>query len=234
MKFSLIIPCYNESKSIPQLLEKCLLLTQGCNIEVILVDNGSTDESPEVLATLLPQYPGCRSIRVEVNQGYGYGITSGLQEANGDILGWTNADLQTDPIDILQGIALFDRFGSKIMAKGRRYGRPLSDTLFTAGMSLFETLLFKRLFWDINAQPNIFHRDFFESLDDMPRDFSLDLYALVMAVKNELRIRRINVEFLPRNFGRSKWNMGFKSKIRFIKRTMKYSLELRRILHEDI
>ena len=229
MKFSLIIPCYNESKSIPQLLEKCLLLTQGCNIEVILVDNGSTDESPEVLATLLPQYPGCRSIRVEVNQGYGYGITSGLQEANGDILGWTHADLQTDPIDILQGIALFDRFGSKIMAKGQRYGRPLSDTLFTAGMSLFETLLFKRLFWDINAQPNLFPREFFESWAmDAPKDFSLDLFVYFMAQKQGVPIKRFPVKFGKRLFGKSHWNIDWKAKKKFIMRTIQFSLQLKK------
>ena len=106
MKYSLIIPCYNESKSIPQLLDKCLPLIGKGDIEVILVDNGSTDDTPEVLEALLPRYTGCRSIRVALNQGYGFGITSGLSAANGDILGWTHADLQTDPIDILKGIEL--------------------------------------------------------------------------------------------------------------------------------
>ena len=100
MNFSLIIPCYNESKSLPQLLERCTPLLQKGNIEVILVDNGSNDETATLLKTLLPQYPGCRSIRVEQNQGYGFGITSGLSVATGDILGWTHADLQTDPADI--------------------------------------------------------------------------------------------------------------------------------------
>ena len=229
MKFSLIIPCYNESKSIPQLLEKCLPLTQRGDIEVILVDNGSTDDSPKVLDDLLPQYPGCRSVRVELNQGYGYGITSGLHEANGDILGWTHADLQTDPIDILQGIALFDRFGPKIMAKGQRYGRPLSDTLFTAGMSLFETLLFKRLFWDINAQPNLFPRGFFESwAKEAPKDFSLDLFVYFMAQKQGIAIKRFPVKFSKRLFGTSHWNIDWKAKKKFIMRTIQFSLQLKK------
>lgn len=65
MKFSLVIPCYNESANIPLLLERCKTLGAQPTIEVILVDNGSTDRTPEVLQELLPQYPGCRSVRVE-------------------------------------------------------------------------------------------------------------------------------------------------------------------------
>ena len=229
MKFSLIIPCYNESKSIPKLLEKCLPLTQRGDVEVILVDNGSIDGSTEVLAALLPHYPGCRSVRVEVNQGYGNGITSGLREASGDIMGWTHADLQTDPIDILQGIALFDQFGSNIMAKGQRYGRPLSDALFTAGMSLFETLLFKRFFWDINAQPNLFPREFFDSwANEAPKDFSLDLFVYFMAQKQGMTIKRFPVKFGKRLFGTSHWNIDWKAKKKFIMRTIQFSLQLKK------
>lgn len=52
MKYSLIIPCYNESKSIPELLERCKLLVAQAPIEVILVDNGSTDDSPQIRSPL--------------------------------------------------------------------------------------------------------------------------------------------------------------------------------------
>ncbi len=229
MKYSLIIPCYNESKSIPQLLDKCLPLIVKGNIEVILVDNGSTDNTSEVLNTLLPRYKGCRSIRVELNQGYGFGITSGLSAANGDILGWTHADLQTDPIDILKGIELIEEFGTQIMAKGQRYGRPLSDTLFTVGMSLFESILFKKAFWDINAQPNLFPREFYEAWSqNAPKDFSLDLFVYFMARKQGLSIKRFPVKFGKRVFGTSHWNIDWKAKRKFIMRTIQFSLELKK------
>lgn len=229
MKYSLIIPCYNESKSIPQLLDKCLPLIGKGDIEVILVDNGSTDNTPEVLETLLPRYKGCRSIHVELNQGYGFGITSGLGAAKGDILGWTHADLQTDPIDILKGIELIEQFGTQIMAKGQRFGRPLSDTLFTAGMSLFESILFKKAFWDINAQPNLFPRAFYETWSkNAPKDFSLDLFVYFMAQKEGLTIKRFPVKFGKRVFGTSHWNIDWKAKKKFIMRTIQFSLELKK------
>src|SRR5437867_2193703 len=85
MKFSLIIPCYNEAATLPLLLDRCQNIVKQSSAEIILVDNGSTDNSFSVLKELLPNYPGCRSIHVEQNQGYGFGILSGLRSAKGDI-----------------------------------------------------------------------------------------------------------------------------------------------------
>ncbi len=93
MKFSLVIPCYNEAANLPLLLDRCKELTRHGDVEVILVDNGSTDNSPEVLLGLLPRYPGCRSVRAEENEGYGFGVLTGLRAAHGEILGWTHADM---------------------------------------------------------------------------------------------------------------------------------------------
>lgn len=120
MSFSLIIPCYNEAENLPLLLERCKELASRPGIEVVLVDNGSTDGTPAVLQDLLPSYPGCRRVRVEKNQGYGFGILSGLAAADSNILGWTHADMQTDPQDALRGLGLFANHGENIFVKGHR------------------------------------------------------------------------------------------------------------------
>jgi len=228
MKFSLIIPCYNEAANLPLLLDRCKELTHRPDIEIILVDNGSTDNSPEVLLNLLPQYPGCRSVRVEKNQGYGFGILAGLRAATGEILGWTHADMQTDPQDALQGLALFDKHGVDIFVKGQRYGRPLADMVFTLGMSVFETMLLGKPLWDINAQPTIFSRTFFETWLEPPCDFSLDLYVYYQARCKRLEIHRFPVRFGERAHGVSHWNVNWAAKRKFIRRTVDFSLQLRK------
>ena len=78
MRFSLVIPCYNEAANLPLLLERCKTLTAKPGVEVILVDNGSTDETPAVLLNLVPSYPGCSTVRVEKNQGYGFVRLNGV------------------------------------------------------------------------------------------------------------------------------------------------------------
>ena len=118
MKYSLVIPCYNEAANLPLLLERCKTLSGHQNIEIILVDNGSTDSSSKVLSKLLPSYPHCKTIRVEKNQGYGFGILAGLKVAQGDILGWTHADMQTDPKDLLQAIQIFEANGKSYRSNG--------------------------------------------------------------------------------------------------------------------
>ena len=227
-KFSLIIPCYNEAKNIPLLLDKCLKLTTLADAEVILVDNGSTDETSHLLGALLPRYPGCRSVRVEHNQGYGFGILSGLRAANGQILGWTHADLQADPLDAKIGLSLFESQGENIFVKGRRYGRSFGDVLFTMGMSGFETLLLKYPMWDINAQPTMFSREFFETWRNPPHDFSLDLYAYYQAKCAGLPVCRFPVRFGARVHGTSHWNVDWRAKRKFIRRTVEFSLQLRK------
>ena len=229
MKFSLIIPCYNEAKNLPLLLERCQTLLAGnSETEVVLVDNGSTDNSPEVLLNLLPRYPGCSSVRVEVNQGYGFGILAGLKAGKGEYLGWTHADMQTDPKDALTGIALIEKHGANIFVKGKRYGRPFSDVLFTIGMSIFETLLLRTPMWDINAQPTIFPRSFCESWQSPPHDFSLDLYAYYQAHIAGLKVYRFPVRFGERAHGVSHWNVNWAAKWKFIRRTVDFSLQLKK------
>jgi len=230
MRFSLVIPCFNEGQNIPVLLERCKDLAVLGEIEIILVDNGSTDESQELLSKIVKDYPGCRSIRVDVNRGYGFGILAGLKSARGDILGWTHADMQTDPSDVLSGLQYFDKYGDHIFCKGLRFGRPALDVLFTVGMSCFESILLRKLMWDINAQPTMFSRDFFQKWVDPPEDFSLDLYAYFMAKNARLKVCRFPVKFSDRAFGVSHWNINWQAKLNFIKRTLSYSLSLKRSL----
>ena len=232
MKLSLIIPCYNEAANLPLLLDRCASL-EIADIEIILVDNGSTDNSPQVLQDLLPRYPHCRSVRVPVNQGYGFGILSGLEASTGDLLAWTHADMQTDPKDVLRGLEIFKQHvdsGNNIYVKGQRIKRPLADVVFTVGMSIFETLLLLSRLWDINAQPNMFSRKFYESWVNPPHDFSLDLYVYFTARNQGLPVYRFPVEFGERAHGVSHWNINWVAKMKFIRRTIDFSFELKRRL----
>ncbi|MGI4855813.1 MAG: glycosyltransferase family 2 protein [Janthinobacterium lividum] len=228
MKYSLVIPCYNEAANLPQLVERCRHLATHPDTEVILVDNGSTDATPALLEKLLRDAPNCRQIRIEANQGYGFGILSGLRAAHGEVIGWTHADLQTDPLDVLNGFQIYEKRGSNVFVKGRRYGRPLSDIVFTVGMSLFESVLLGRRLWDINAQPTLFPRAFFMTWDRPPHDFSLDLYAYYQARLAGLNVHRFPVRFGERLNGTSHWNVNWAAKRKFIARTVKFSLELKK------
>lgn len=222
MFLSIIIPCFNEAENMPLLIEKCKKITAK-NIEIILVNNGSTDDSFNIITLLIKDLTYIKLINVKKNIGYGHGILKGLETARGDILGWTHADLQTDLNDVLLGFKFFEN-DNNIFVKGRRIKRPLKDIVFTIGMSIFETILFQKKFWDINAQPNLFNRSFYKKWKNPPIDFSLDLYVYYLALKTKLKVKRFNVTFEDRLFGHSKWNINWSSKIKFIVRTLKFSV----------
>ena len=231
-KLSIVVPCFNEAKNIPLLLGRFAQSIGIRDIEVVLVDNGSLDATQEALAGLLPNYPFATTTRVEKNQGYGFGILSGLRVATGDFLGWMHADMQSDPNDIARAYDMIEKKTrpENIFLKGVRTGRPLLDQFFTIGMSCFETLYLRTPLWDINAQPNIFHRSFYERWHNPPHDFALDLYVYGLAKKFNLDVTRFRVRFGSRQFGASSWNSGLKARWKFVVRTVNFSGEVRRQL----
>lgn len=229
MKLSIVVPCYNEENNIPLILKRFSDVIKRKDIEVILVDNGSTDDSQQVLKKLLPGYDFVRSVKVNVNQGYGYGILAGLEACHGTFIGWTHADMQTDPADVIKALQLLEASSNPANAyiKGTRKNRPFFDQFFTSGMSLFETIFMGVKLHDINAQPNIFHRNFYESWKNPPHDFALDLFVLYTARKQGIEIIRFDVIFPERIHGESKWNTGTMAKWKFIKRTLSFSRKLK-------
>jgi glycosyltransferase involved in cell wall biosynthesis len=173
MRFSLIIPCYNESKNLPKLLENCRYILKK-NIELILVNNGSFDNSSIVLNKLKKKNPKIRIVNIKKNVGYGYGILAGLEIATGDILGWTHADLQTDPEDFIKAINFFRTPKDTIYVKGFRKNRSFSEKFFSAGMSILCSVFLKGYYRDINGQPVVFTKSFYKDWRNAPFDFSLE------------------------------------------------------------
>jgi glycosyltransferase involved in cell wall biosynthesis len=225
-----VVPCYNEEGSLPTLIDSYAKTVTRDDIEIIMVNNGSKDNSAHILAEAEKKHSFLKVVTITVNEGYGNGIVTGLREATGKYIGWTHGDFQTPPEDTMRALAIIEKssHGDTLYVKGRRQKRPLADVVFTFGMSIFETLLFQKVLVDINAQPNIFPRSFFASWENPPKDFSLDLYSLYMAKKKGLQVVRFPVDFNKRIAGASSWNVDWKSKVKFIKRTLSYSFSLRK------
>ena len=169
-KFSIVVPCYNEEKNIPILVERFKNFIENENILIVLVNNGSSYGSKALIEDLVKTYNFLTFVHIEKNIGYGHGIITGLNACETDFIGWTHADLQCKPEDVIKAIKMIKEanYSEDIYVKGRRKGRPLMDTFFTVGMSMFETLYFRKILYDINAQPNIFCRKFFKSWMNPP------------------------------------------------------------------
>ena len=84
MKYSIVIPCYNESENILDLVSVIKKIPKKYKAEFILVENGSMDNSRDIFEDLDIDNEYIRKVYVDVNQGYGYGIIQGLKVAKGD------------------------------------------------------------------------------------------------------------------------------------------------------
>ena len=222
MEISLIIPCYNEAKNLPILFKKLENLLNNEKIQLIIVENGSEDNSLSIIKSFHEKNKNFKFISLRTNRGYGYGILQGLKIAEKNYIGWTHADLQTDPLDIEKASKFLIKNDEKIFIKGLRNGRKISDNFFTICMSLIASLRLGIFLWDINAQPSIFPASFMKKWNEPPYNFSLDLYVYFLAKKNNLKIKRFPVKFKKRKFGVSKWNINFSSKLEFIKSNINY------------
>ena len=228
IEYSLVIPCFNEIENIRIIINRLINLDIKDNFELIIVNNGSTDQTHKYISNLKDSYKFLKYINIKKNIGYGHGIIEGLKSAEGEIIGWTHADLQTDIYDGLKGFEYFKESLTKnnLFVKGLRRKRRFGDAFFTMGMSIISSICLKKYLWDINAQPNLFPKSFFNSWANPPSDFSLDLYVLNKAKKQKFNIIRFPVLFRDRIFGSSKWNIDFFSKIKFIKRNFIYIFKL--------
>jgi glycosyltransferase involved in cell wall biosynthesis len=222
LRLTVVIPCFNEGESLRILLINAERIANDYPICFVFVDNGSNDQTAHILSTSI--HRNIKFLHLKVNQGYGAGIKAGLDLAETDYVGWTHADLQTPLMDLVNSLDFCINDNNFI--KGKRIGRKLGDKIFSSGMGYFESLIFGKRLFEINAQPTIFHKSLMNGWNP-PKDFSLDLYAYILAKKMHWNEVRFDVKYNPRIYGNSKWNIGARSKIKFISRTIVYSLKLR-------
>lgn len=226
---SVVVPCYNEAGNIPALLDG--FAAMPADMELVLVDNASSDGTAELLRREAPRRPFLRAVAAPVNRGYGAGILAGLAAARGRLLGWTHGDLQYAPADVLAAAeSLRPLAGERIFFKGLRSGRPAADRFFTGAMGLCASAALGLPLCDINAQPTFFSRALYEGWADPPEDFSLDLFAYADALRRGYRLERRPAALAERRHGESSWNRGFADRLRLSRRMLAAVLGVRRRL----
>jgi len=230
---SIVVPCYNEAGNLPNLIERfAALRSPESDWELVLVNNGSTDDSARVFEeqTRAPERAFVRVVTVpSPNVGYGHGIMTGLRAATGRFLAWTHADGQTPPSDVLRAFSMLEAslHPEATLVKGRRRNRPAKDALFTFGMQAVAAAVLWENLPDINGQPKAFPRRLLDLATDPPVDLSLDLYFFHVAKQNGFEVRTFDVSFGDREHGESKWAFNWRSKAKNVARSVRYMAALR-------
>lgn len=219
---SIIIPCYNEAENIPLLIEHIVEKVDecDCSVEYIIVNNGSTDHTADVIKDFGQRYffdKNIRFVTVDKNQGYGYGIKQGIKEASGKYVGWIHGDMQMYPKELEQFfIFIKEHKGDLILLKGRRQGRRAIENFFTKGMGMVATIIFKKKMKDVMSMPVIVNRELLHDL--LEDDFGIDIEVYHMALKKGYKVVHLPVTMHERNAGKSSWNTGLASRIKTSKK----------------
>ena len=229
---SIILPCYNEGATVSRLVDGYRAAVAGRKrVELVLVDNGSTDNTAEQLQVEREKENPffVKLVTVPRNRGYGHGIMTGLKSASGEHLAWSHADLQCPPEDVIR---LYDAVMSRpdpkrCFGKGYRVNERGGAGLFTGLHTFFSRLILGCLLEEINAQPKLFHRSFLKTFIFPPTGYELDVFAYYKAVLQGFDIVLVEVHFLERKSGQSKWAYSIYSRICFMLRNFVYLMKLR-------
>lgn len=201
-KVSLIIPCYNEEKNIKPLFSEISKLQKKIKLEVIIVDNGSKDRTLKEIFLYKKKVNNLKIVKIKMNKGFGHGVKAGIKKSSSNLICYTHADLQINLNSVLKAYKIFKLIKKKnFLIKGKRSNRSFQENFFTFAMSLFNSLLFRKILWDIHAQPNLFNKSIIKNINFLPNNMLLDLYVLLCAKNKNYEVFRVNVRFLDRKFG---------------------------------
>jgi len=223
--FSLVVPFYNEEQNAESVVFDLLnaFRNVGVRFELVLVNNGSTDRTPHILRKLAKSNKEITIVNIAENQGYGWGIISGLRAARGEYLGLSPGDGQVcgtevtkvyrklidDGLDLCKAKQGFRNDGSF---------RKIQSTLYNLILPIF----FKVQTRDINRSPKMMKRPVYKLMQLSCRDWFLDAEIMIKSNRMALKVGEVPIYFDKRKTGKS--NVKFTTVFEFIKNIIWYRL----------
>ncbi len=203
-ELSLVFPAFNEAANLPTLLESARKIGDqlGVDFEIVIVDDGSKDESAFVLERWRRRDPRIRSVHHVTNRGYGAALRAGLREARGDLVFFSDADLQFDLREIADLLAHADD-EIDIVAGYRAPRRdPWLRRVIARVWGRLVRVLFDLPIRDIDCAFKVFRREVLDAIPIESVGAFVNTEILVRARRAGFRIRQVPVSHQPRQSGR--------------------------------
>lgn len=214
LRLSVIIPCYNEEDTIEEIVRQ--VQATGRADEIIIVDDGSTDRSREVLSRL-EGLDGVKVILHDQNLGKGAGVRTGIQHATGDVMLVQDADLEYDPRDYAALLRPIEEGKARAVYGSRFLGGPRRTMFFWHMMgnrflTLFSNLLFDTILSDMETCYKVFTADIAADLDLKSPGWGFDPEITAKILRQGVRIYEVPISYAGREFDEGKkisWRDGF-------------------------
>jgi dolichol-phosphate mannosyltransferase len=205
VRLSLVIPAYNEAAVIAQAVREAedALAELFAEYEILVIDDGSIDDTAAVVEELLPDTPHTHLLRHGTNRGYGAALRTGFEAARFELIAFTDADCQFDLLDLGKLALLAGQFP---IVAGRRTDRKDSwkRRFFSWGYNrLARTLLGTRV-RDVDCALKVFRREVLAELLPGSRGFFVNTEMMTRARQLGFAVAEVPVSHRPRSGGQSK------------------------------
>lgn len=213
MRLSVIIPVFNEKATIGEIVKKVKKIP--VEKEIIVVDDGSTDGTAEILKEISEKDRNIKIILKEKNEGKGSAIREGLKYVNGDVVVIQDADLEYEPTDWIEMLKFMEEkkadvvYGSRVLGKNKK-----SSFVFYLGgriLSAIANFLYGAGITDEPTCYKMFNTEIIKSLNLKCRGFEFCPEVTAKIRKKGIKIYEVPIHYNPRNIKEGKkirWKDG--------------------------
>src|SRR3989344_6382540 len=220
MKLSIIMPVYNEDKTVEKIVNKVeKIKIENVEKEIIIINDASKDKTAEILKRISKKYKNIKIFSHKTNKGKGAAIRTGLKYFMGDIIVIQDGDLEYNPEDfrklikpILEGKTKIV-YGSRLLGEERGFN-VFSHYIGNRVLSLLTTLLYFRRITDMETCYKMMTKDVIKSLNLKAKKFDFEPEVTAKIIRKGYKIIEIPIIYNCRSFKEGKkitWKDGIKA-----------------------
>ncbi len=231
VKLTVIVPAYNERETIEEILQRVRQVPVdiegvGVEKEIIVVDDGSTDGTREILSRLAEEWTDIRVLMHERNQGKGAAIRTALEHATGDYIVIQDADLEYDPRDYSELLRPLLE-GKADVVYGSRFLGPHRAFLFlhylgNKFLNLVTNILYDTILTDMETCYKMFRADVIKGIPLKARGFEFEPEVTAKVLKRGYRVFEVPISYSGRDFEEGKKIHPWKDGLRALWTLIKY------------
>ena len=216
VRLSILMPVYNEESRVDTAVKQTLEVTYPCEIELLIVDDGSSDRTPQILDDIDDER--VRVIRHEVNRGKGAAVKTAVDNASGDYMIPLDADLEYDPRDIPKLLIPVLEGRGKVVFGTRSFGGHAAFSFWyvmgNRAITMAANVLYNCYLTDLETCFKLMPTELYRSLDIRSRDFGMEAEVTAKLLRRAIRPYEVPISYAARTRAEGKkitWLDGVKA-----------------------